>query len=151
MTRRSDTDSLTAKSAVLRSSALSTPNRPLIVIEAVWQYSQQILPGLLGYCGPILTVANWSGQWPGLVGLLNLNASLAKSGESPLARCGAVDFTDRFFVDGLKLWLEGKPIIHDQSHVRTWSEVSVPAGGTAVGRRAWRNPAARQGHSRRVR
>ena len=30
--------------------------------------------------GPILTVANWSGQWPGLVGLLNLNASLTKMG-----------------------------------------------------------------------
>ena len=49
---------------------------PLVVVEAVWQYSQHLLAGLLHHKGPILTVANWSGQWPGLVGLLNLNASL---------------------------------------------------------------------------
>src|SRR6201985_1580478 len=56
------------------------PDAPVIVVEAVWQYSQHLLPGLLGHRGPILTVANWSGQWPGLVGLLNLNASLTKAG-----------------------------------------------------------------------
>src|SRR5689334_18697796 len=32
---------------------------PLIVIEAVWQFSHHLLPGLLGHRGPILTVANW--------------------------------------------------------------------------------------------
>src|SRR5262245_4453006 len=42
------------------------PNAPLIVAEAVWQYSHHVLPGLLTHRGPILTVANWSGQWPGL-------------------------------------------------------------------------------------
>jgi len=36
--------------------------------------------GLRSHKGPILTVANWSGQWPGLVGLLNLNGSLIKAG-----------------------------------------------------------------------
>ena len=34
---------------------------PLVVCEAVWQYSQHVLPGLVGHKGPILTVANWSG------------------------------------------------------------------------------------------
>ena len=56
------------------------PDAPLLVVEAVWQYSQHLLPGLLAHRGPILTIANWSGQWPGLVGLLNLNASLRKAG-----------------------------------------------------------------------
>src|SRR2546427_7734100 len=32
---------------------------PLIVAEAVWQYSQHILPGLFSHRGPVLTVANW--------------------------------------------------------------------------------------------
>src|SRR5712691_11306847 len=50
----------------------------LIVAEAVWQYSHHVLAGLRTHRGPILTVANWSGEWPGLVGLLNLNASLLK-------------------------------------------------------------------------
>ena len=72
---------------------------PLVVVEAVWQYSQHLLPGLLGHQGPILTVANWSGQWPGLVGLLNLNASLRKAGKV-FDTLWSVDFKDRFFLDG---------------------------------------------------
>ncbi len=56
------------------------PDAPLIVAEAVWQYSHHVLAGLITHRGPILTVANWSGTWPGLVGLLNLNASLTKAG-----------------------------------------------------------------------
>ena len=56
------------------------PRAPVIVAEAVWQYTHHVLPGLLTHKGPILTVANWSGTWPGLVGLLNLNASLTKAG-----------------------------------------------------------------------
>src|SRR5207302_11038045 len=56
------------------------PKAPLIVAEAVWQYSHHLLSGLISHQGPILTVANWSGTWPGLVGMLNLNGSLTKSG-----------------------------------------------------------------------
>src|ERR1039458_1648279 len=36
---------------------------PLIVVEAVWQYSHHVLHGLVTHQGPILTVANWSGEW----------------------------------------------------------------------------------------
>ena len=57
------------------------PDARLIVAEAVWQYSHHVLSGLLGHKGPILTVANWSGTWPGLVGMLNLNGSLTKAGK----------------------------------------------------------------------
>src|SRR4029079_3032596 len=53
---------------------------PLVVAEAVWQYSHHVFAGLTTHAGPILTVANWSGQWPGLVGILNLNGSLCKAG-----------------------------------------------------------------------
>ena len=60
------------------------PDAPLVVAEAVWQYSYHILPGLLGHRGPILTVANWSGEWPGLVGMLNLNGCLHKAGREVL-------------------------------------------------------------------
>ena len=37
------------------------PTAPLIVAEAVWQYSHHVLAGLTTHRGPILTVANWSG------------------------------------------------------------------------------------------
>lgn len=49
------------------------PDGPLIVAESVWQYSHHFLHGLCTHRGPILTLANWSGAWPGLVGMLNLN------------------------------------------------------------------------------
>ena len=52
---------------------------PLVVAEAVWQYSQHLLGVFISHRGPILTVANWSGTWPGLVGLLNLNGSLIEA------------------------------------------------------------------------
>jgi hypothetical protein len=55
------------------------PDAPLIVAEAVWQYSHHVLAGLRAHRGPILTVANWSGEWPGLVGMLNLNGSMTKA------------------------------------------------------------------------
>jgi hypothetical protein len=109
------------------------PDSPLIVIEAVWQYSQHLLPGLLGHRGPILTVANWSGQWPGLVGLLNLNASLRKAGK-PFDTLWSVDFSDRFFLEGLKSWLNGQRILHDLSHVRPFSDVSLPSDMKRLGR-----------------
>ena len=76
------------------------PEAKLIVAEAVWQYSHHVLAGLLSHKGPILTVANWSGTWPGLVGMLNLNASLTKAGKK-YSTLWSEDFTDEFFVDGL--------------------------------------------------
>ncbi len=69
------------------------PDAPLIVAEAVWQYSHHVLAGLISHRGPILTVANWSGTWPGLVGLLNLNGSLTKAG-ARYASLWSEDFTD---------------------------------------------------------
>ena len=109
------------------------PEAPLVVIEAVWQYSQHLLPGLLGHRGPILTVANWSGQWPGLVGLLNLNASLRKAGKA-FDTLWSVDFKDRFFLDGLRTWLHGKRIQHDRSHVRPASDLSLPPDMQELGK-----------------
>ena len=69
------------------------PDAPLIVVEAVWQYSHHVLAGLRTHRGPILVVANWNGTFPGLVGLLNLTASLTKAGVEYSA-LWSVDFTD---------------------------------------------------------
>ena len=49
---------------------------PLVVVEAVWQYSHHVLAGLRDHTGPILVVANFAGDFPGLVGLLNLTGSM---------------------------------------------------------------------------
>jgi L-fucose isomerase-like protein len=93
---------------------------PLIVAEAVWQYSHHVLAGLYHHHGPILTVANWSGQWPGLVGMLNLNASLAKAGVA-YSTLWSEDFRDDYFLAQLKNWLQGARIEHDSTHVRPFN------------------------------
>ncbi len=109
------------------------PDAPIVVVEAVWQYSQHILGGLIGHRGPILTVANWSGQWPGLVGMLNLNGSLTKAGV-PYSTLWSTDFTDDFFLSGLRRWLKGEQIVHDHSHVRALADFSkVPADASKLG------------------
>jgi hypothetical protein len=90
---------------------------PLIVAEAVWQYSHHLLAGLRTHRGPILTVANFAGDWPGLVGLLGLNAGMTKMGVG-YSTIWSVDFTDAWFKAGIKTWTETRTITHDASHVR---------------------------------
>ena len=91
--------SSTARSTEWRSSSRIPADEPLIVAESVWQYSHHVLHGLLSHRGPILTVANWSGTWPGLVGLLNLNGSLAKAGVK-FSSLWSENFDDDFFSHG---------------------------------------------------
>jgi hypothetical protein len=105
---------------------------PLIVAEAVWQYSHHVLPGLFTHRGPILTVANWSGTWPGLVGMLNLNGSLTKAGVK-YSTLWSEDFTDDFFIKKLKIWLQKGLFSHDTSHACPYEEARVPAGPAKVG------------------
>lgn len=93
---------------------------PLVVAESVWQYTHHVLAGLLTHEGPILTLANWSGQWPGLVGMLNLNGSLTKAGLH-YSSLWSERFDDPFFSAGLEEWLNTGTIRHDQSHVSAFS------------------------------
>jgi hypothetical protein len=109
------------------------PDTPLIVAEAVWQYSHHILAGLRDHRGPILTVANWSGQWPGLVGLLNLNGSLTKMGKV-YSSLWSEDFTDDYFLKGVREWLATGRVTHDTSHVRDVDVTALPAAEVELGR-----------------
>lgn len=111
------------------------PAVPLVVAEAVWQYSNHVLPGLTTHGGPILTVANWSGQWPGLVGMLNLNGSLTKAGVT-YSTLWADDFASPSFGRHLQAWLGDRRVRHDTSHVVPLADVRLPRAvertGTAV-------------------
>ncbi len=111
------------------------PSQPLIVAEAVWQYSQHLLPGLFTHKGPILTVANWSGTWPGLVGMLNLNGSLTKMGVN-YSTIWSESFKDAYFLNGLKQWLSEGVITHDQSHVKDLNLLKLPLKDEQIGKAA---------------
>jgi hypothetical protein len=116
---------------------------PLIVAEAVWQYSHHLLGGLWTHRGPILTVANWSGTWPGLVGMLNLNGSLTKAGIR-YSTLWSENFTDAFFKNGLQEWLQTGQIRPDLSHVRDLDLVKLSSAEEAIGRQFARKFKARK-------
>jgi hypothetical protein len=109
------------------------PDAPLVVAEAVWQYSHHVLAGLRSHRGPILTVANWSGQWPGLVGMLNLNGCLYKAGV-PFSTAWSLDFTDDFLRRSLRQWVAERRVSHDLSHVRPVDLAALPEDSAALGR-----------------
>jgi len=100
------------------------PDAPLIVAEAVWQYSHHVLAGLRTHRGPILTIANFDGQWPGLVGLLGLNACLTKM-NVPYATAWSVDFADDWIVSVIDEWITTGTIRHDDSHVRALDGIAA--------------------------
>jgi L-fucose isomerase-like protein len=107
---------------------------PLVIAEAVWQYSHHLIAGLRDHRGPILAVANWSGEWPGLVGLLNLCGSMTKVGIR-YASLWSVDFEDDFFRAGLRDWLRSGSVPHDLAHVRPLDVARIPVAERAVGER----------------
>jgi hypothetical protein len=107
---------------------------PIVVAEAVWQYSNHVLAGLASHKGPILTVANWSGQWPGLVGMLNLNGSLWKAGVK-FSTLWSKEFEDEMFRRGLRQWLAVHRVDHDLSHVRELQLSALPEAERELGTR----------------
>ncbi len=102
------------------------PKAPLIVAEAVWQYSHHVLHGLMTHQGPILTAANWSGTWPGLVGMLNLNGSLTKAGVK-YSTIWSEDFTDDYFKTYLRDWLKSGSAKHKTTHVEKLKNIKIPS------------------------
>ncbi|KHL13185.1 hypothetical protein CLV56_3210 [Mumia flava] len=109
------------------------PDAPVVVVDAVWQYSHHVLAGLRTHRGPILVVANWAGDFPGLVGLLNLTASLTKAGVAYSA-LWSEDFTDDWARTRLGEWLRTGTIEHDASHVHALPALDEDADEVVLGR-----------------
>jgi hypothetical protein len=108
------------------------PKAPLIVAEAVWQYSHHVLHGLITHQGPILTLANWSGTWPGLVGMLNLNGSLTKAGVK-YSTLWSEDFGSDDFRQKLARWLAKGRVKHKTDHVTPLKEIKIPKEERTLG------------------
>jgi hypothetical protein len=110
------------------------PTAPIVVAESVWQYSHHLLHGLISHRGPILTVANWSGTWPGLVGMLNLNGSLTKAGVK-YSTLWSETFDDEPFRQGLATWLKTGVVKHRTTHVKSLAKATVPPKARALARK----------------
>ncbi|HZY61864.1 MAG TPA: fucose isomerase [Edaphobacter sp.] len=110
------------------------PEANLVFATAAWQYTHHVLPGMRSHRGPILTVANWSGQWPGLVGLLNLNGSLVKAGVQ-FNSLWSERFDDEYFLSRLREWIQHGTVTHDLSHVRRLDADVLPVNERKTGER----------------
>jgi hypothetical protein len=110
------------------------PKANLVFATAAWQYTHHVLPGMRSHWGPILTVANWSGQWPGLVGLLNLNGSLVKAGRA-YSTLWSENFDDAYFRERLREWVTTGVVSHDLSHVRDLDLEKIPREPAKLGLR----------------
>jgi hypothetical protein len=106
----------------------------LVFATAAWQYTHHVLPGMRSHRGPILTVANWSGQWPGLVGLLNLNGSLVKAGVA-FNTLWSDQFSDEYFLGRLQEWIASGTVTHDLSHVRPLQLEQLSAKDVELGQK----------------
>ncbi|MGC1784662.1 MAG: fucose isomerase [Acidobacteriaceae bacterium] len=114
------------------------PDANLVFATAAWQYTHHVLPGMRSHRGPILTLANWSGQWPGLVGLLNLNGSLIKAGVK-FSTLWSEHFTDEYFLRGLREWIQQGSVTHDLTHVRDLEIDALPADARSMGEKLAEN------------
>ncbi len=110
------------------------PEANLLFATAAWQYTHHVLPGLRTHKGRILTVANWSGQWPGLVGLLNLNGSLVKAGVG-YSTYWSENFLDESAAAMLREWVQTGAIRHDLSHVKEVTVEDLPKQQAETGLR----------------
>ncbi len=104
----------------------------IVIAECVWQYSHHLLHGLISHEGPILTVANWSGTWPGLVGMLNLNGSLTKAGVKYSTLWSENFQEDKAFRNNLESWLRTGSVKHATRHVKEYSGTAAPARAKSV-------------------
>ncbi len=94
----------------------------VVVAESVWEYSHHILGALVGkHKGAILTVANYSGTWPGLVGMSNLNASLLKHGRD-FATLWSEEFNDELFNQRLDEFLVTGNITYSTDHIHQFTD-----------------------------
>jgi len=79
---------------------------PMIGVCVHWLYAPHTCDGVVGKDNPLLLASNFSGRWPGLVGLLNTGASLESLGR-PFSRVwtDAADWTaDATFMERLSEW-----------------------------------------------
>ena len=65
--------------------------------------------------------------------MLNLNASLTKAGKK-YSTLWSEDFTDEFFVDGLRRWLHKGEVKHPTKHVTPLKKIKIPSAERNLGK-----------------
>jgi len=106
---------------------------PLIGVCVHWFYGQHTTEGVVGKDNPLLLASNFSGEWPGLVGLLNTGACLETVGRSfSRAWTNADDWTtDDDFMARLDEWCCTGRIEYPEDELDYHAPISPGAAATA--------------------
>jgi L-fucose isomerase-like protein len=107
---------------------------PMIGVCVHWFYGPHTTEGVVGKDNPLLLASNFSGQWPGLVGLLNTGACLEMLGR-PFSRIwtSAPDWSaDAAFMARLDEWCRNGVIAYPERGVSY--DVGVSATARALAR-----------------
>src|SRR5688572_28553818 len=107
---------------------------PMIGVCVHWFYGPHTTDGVVGKDNPLLLASNFSGRWPGLVGLLNTGACL-ESLNRPFSRAwtDAADWTtDATFMDRLSEWCTTGKIRYAEDGIAYHAAVSPAAAGLAA-------------------
>ncbi|MGD9153594.1 MAG: fucose isomerase [Gammaproteobacteria bacterium] len=111
---------------------LSNVDDPLIGIYAHWVYGPHTTDGVVGKDNPLLLVSNFSGTWPGLVGLLNTAACL----ESVNRKCSRIwsaveDWcNDKNFMQRLSEWYESGCINYSENEI--FYQANIPEAAQKI-------------------
>lgn len=107
---------------------------PMVGICVHWLYGPHTTDGVTGKDNPLLLASNFSGKWPGLVGLLNTGACL-ESLDRPFSRAwtDAADWTeDAAFMARLDEWCSTGRIRYGEDEVAYAAPVTPEAARIAA-------------------
>ncbi len=107
---------------------------PMIGVCVHWIYGPHTTDGVVGKENPLLLASNFSGRWPGLVGLLNTSACLESLGRRhSRIWTDAPDWTaDPRFMERLDAWCSSGRIDYGREGLREEVEVSPEAAERAA-------------------
>ena len=106
---------------------------PLIGVCVHWFYAPHTTDGVVGKDNPLLLASNFSGQWPGLVGLLNTGACLTSVGRrfSRIWTDQPKWTADEAFMTRLEQWCTSGTIEYPDDDIAFHAPVSVEASALA--------------------
>lgn len=106
---------------------------PMVGVCVHWLYGPHTTDGVVGKDNPLLLASNFSGRWPGLVGLLNTGACL-ESLDRRFSRIWTAEAdwsSDDTFMQRLEAWCSGGRIAYDEKDIAYHAPVSARAAGIA--------------------
>jgi L-fucose isomerase-like protein len=107
---------------------------PMVGVCVHWFYGPHTCDGVIGKSNPLLLASNFSGRWPGLVGLLNTGACLEML-ERPFSRAwtDAPDWTtDAAFMAHLDEWCSSGAIAYPEGEIAYHAPIAPAAAKLAA-------------------